>query len=121
MSTVSRVEYLANYAIDIAETANNAATNADNAISRLENFFNINTNATPSIGVNITMRNYYETGETSGYGNAAVRVGNAVTIVGDDGKTEEGDLNPGIMLRAPRIALTGGNLAGGNNNTIIAL
>jgi hypothetical protein len=25
------------------------------------------------------------------------------------------------MLRAPRIALTGGNLAGGNNNTIIAL
>jgi hypothetical protein len=84
MSTVSRVEYLANYAIEIAETANNAATNADNAITRLENFFDINTNATAKVGTNITMRNYYEIDGKSGYGNGSVRVGNAVTIMGND-------------------------------------
>ena len=112
MSTVSRVEYLANYAIDIATTANSAATKADNAITRLENFFDINTNATASVGTNITMRNYYEVDGKSGYGNGSVRVGNAVTIRGNDqpASFDEGDdpyHYPGILLDSNYITIKG--------------
>ena len=39
MSTVSRVEYLANYAIDIATTANSAIVTANSSINWLSNYF----------------------------------------------------------------------------------
>ena len=39
LSTVSRVEYLANYAIDIAKTANSAASSAAVSINWLEKYF----------------------------------------------------------------------------------